>query len=623
MSWVLTHLYEATKNPEHLKKAVEIWEREIQSASSKDLINRTAELYWEIAKAQDALEFYSKSSTNFVNAAITYEKVAKKFPSLKQFYKEHSSYMRAWSELEKAKQRHIEKNYPLSKEHYLEAAKIFGSLEHWNYLENNYLAWAKLEEAEDLSRQDLTEQSSVLFKESADVFEITLKNIKEKQATLEENGRQLIDLIQRVKDLQQTVDAPLIKNLETEEMDAEEKAMLIGLIPYIELRRDYCTARALLDEAKTVYKQGRQAESSLMFESAFEIFDSTLKAHDSIGNELKPLICLCKAWQILTQAEAEGSAELFLEASERFDEARKESTDEKTKNLTTGHSFMCKAMQAGVEYEKTRDQKLCLEAVKLLGSAGILYVKAGFDDASEYVKATQRLFNAYTYIDNATREQDPQQKTRFLIMAEKLLESSSTSYMTAKYPIKSDEIQRLLKEVREEKELSASLSDMLRTSSILSTTETFTAPMPKFEQPVGLGKFEEANIQSKIRIKNSKLQVGSNIELEIELFNVGKGTAKLVKIEQLLPRAFRVTRTPESCRVEDTTLNLMRKSLSPQVAEKISLALKSIERGDFVLSPKILYMDETGKIKSSEPKPLAVEVKEVGISDWLRGTERK
>jgi len=52
---------------------------------------------------------------------------------------------------------------------------------------------------------------------------------------------------------------------------------------------------------------------------------------------------------------------------------------------------------------------------------------------------------------------------------------------------------------------------------------------------------------------------------------------------------------------------------------EIKLMLKPRKKGKFFLTPKIQFMDETGKYKSCEPERLAVTVKELGIRGWLRG----
>ncbi len=38
-----------------------------------------------------------------------------------------------------------------------------------------------------------------------------------------------------------------------------------------------------------------------------------------------------------------------------------------------------------------------------------------------------------------------------------------------------------------------------------------------------------------------------------------------------------------------------------------------------MLKPRILYLDEGGRYKSHEPEPIAITVKELGISGWIRG----
>jgi hypothetical protein len=44
-----------------------------------------------------------------------------------------------------------------------------------------------------------------------------------------------------------------------------------------------------------------------------------------------------------------------------------------------------------------------------------------------------------------------------------------------------------------------------------------------------------------------------------------------------------------------------------------------MSKGMFVMKPRILYLDETGKYRSHEPEPITITVKELGISGWLKG----
>lgn len=622
MSWILTHLYEATKNPEHLIKAIEIWQKEIVSASKRDMVNRVAEFYWEIAKAQDILGGHLEAAENFESASESYMKAAKKFPQLKDFYREYASYMLAWGEFEKAKQYHAEKKYLQAKEHYEKVADIYESTERWNYMAPNYLAWARLEEAEDFSRKEQTEEAIKSFKDAINLFEETKRTIEIKLESIQSRERETMELFEQASDIFEKEKGSIEIKPGTIQ-DEKEKELLVNLIQASDIRCDYCLGRIALEEATTLDQQGHNVASSRGYGSAAKIFERIAGTSEEASGELQPLICLCKAWQNMSQAEAEASSDLYLKASRLFEEAKDLCTDEKSKRLVLGHSHFCRALEAGIRFEDTRDRSHYSEAIQQLGSAASLYVRAGFKGASEYAKATQRLFEAYVYMDDASKETDPQEKAKYYLMAERLLESSTQSYLTAKYPEKSKEVERLLGRVREESEMAASLSEVLLTPAIVSPAEAFTVPMPTSEKAVGLERFENADIEANLILDVSEVNVGEEVGLEIELTNTGKMPAQLLRVEEIIPDGFTVIRAPEFCRVEGSSLNIRRRTLSPLLMEEVKIVIKPMEKGDFHLEPRILYLDETGSLNSYEPDPATLTVKELGISGWLRGPSRR
>ena len=105
-------------------------------------------------------------------------------------------------------------------------------------------------------------------------------------------------------------------------------------------------------------------------------------------------------------------------------------------------------------------------------------MKAGFQNASDYAKAIGLLFDAYVHMDNAKKENDPEKKAKLYAMAEKVLQTSAGSFIKAEHPEKTEQVQRLLEKVKEERELALSLSEVLHTPSIVSTTAAFTTPTP-------------------------------------------------------------------------------------------------------------------------------------------------
>jgi len=553
------------------------------------MFGRIAESYWKIAKAQDVLGERSEAAESFENASESYVKTAEKIPQLKDFYQEHASYMMAWGEFERAKQSHAEKSYMQAKEHYEKAAELHKSTERWSYLAPNYLAWARLEEAEDLSRREETEEARDLFQRATGLFEEAKRSIEIK-----------LRLTQ----------------------DEEERELLVSLAQASDLRRDYCLGRNALEEGRILDRQGDHLASSRRYGSAAETFQRIAGASEEAQMELQPLVCLCQAWQKMTMAEAEASAIMYLEASKLFEKAKAHVDDERSKRLALGHSRFCRALEAGARFEDKNEIAYYNEAIKHLESAARHYVRAGVKSAADYAEATQRLFDAYVYMDNASKDTDPMKRARYYQMAEKVLETSAGSYLMAKHPEKSEEVQRLLGRVREKRELAVTLSQVLHAPTTISTTEVFNAPMPTREKAVGLERFESADIQANLITRRREVGVGEDLELEIELVNAGKAPAQLVKVENIVIEGFELKSYPDICRVEDSYLDMKGRTLSPLKTQELKLVLKPLTKGEFELKPRILYLDEAGKYRSHEPDPVSITVQELGIRGWLRGPTR-
>ncbi len=592
---LLTRLYWLTNKAEYLRKAIETLREAIKSAEKLDMVSLIAESYWKIGKAQDTMGEHLEAASDYERASESYIKAAEKVPQLNDFYQDHATYMQAWKEIEKAKYNHAQRQYGQAKKHYEEAANLHKSTGRWNYLSPNYFAWARLEEAEDLSRREQIRQAIGLFQKAARLF-------REAKSTL-----------QAVED-----------RVENE----DEKDLIKRLIRALGVREKYCLGRIALEEAKILGRQGDNAGSSGKYGFAAEIIEQVLGDIESEPcftsatiakdrQELMPIIYLSKAWQMMKKAEAEASPEFYLEASRLFEEAKEHSASERAKLLALGHSRFCKALEAGARFEDSRDSKFYLDATQHLESAANYYFKAGFEIASEYAVATQRLFDAYVYMDNAKKERDPEKKTRYYIVAEKVLQMSIGSYLKAREPAKSRQVQRLLAKVREEKELAVSLSEVLHAPTITSSTASFATPTPSEETAVGLEKFERASLQANLIVPTKEVQVGEDLKLKMQITNVGKQAILLDKVEGITPPAFELIAKPTYSSLAGMSLDMRGRRLDSLMTEEFSLVLRSFKRGTFEMKPKVIYVDETGSQMVSELEPVTIEVSKVVLPDRI------
>jgi hypothetical protein len=581
-------LYEITSDREFLRKALIAFAKAVEYYQKIGLSSRVAECQWKAATTYDVLGEHLKAAENFALASNNYKSAAENIPQLKSLYQEHAIYMEAWNEIEKARHCHDRQEYRLAKEYFEKAAYLNKSLKKWGYLENNYSAWAQVENAEELSRKEQSEEAIRAFEQASKLFSETKKSLEAQLSNIE---------------------------------DKDEKQMANNMTRASDLRREYCNGRIAIEEAKILDKTGDHLASSGKYSSAAEIFEKIgqILESEQERKEFKSLASLSRAWEKMMLGDAKASPESYLEASVLFEQASKESHSESTGLLALGHSRFCKALEAGTEFADTRDAAMHTRAIKHLESAANYYAKAGFQNASEYAKATGLLFDAYAQMDNAKEEKDPEKKAILYMMAEKVLQTSAGSFMKAEHPEKREQVLRLLEKVRDEKELALSITEVLHAPSIVSTTTSFSAPTPTSEEAVGTERFEHADVQANLITRQRELKVGENLSIELELVNAGKGSAVLTKVTEIIPKGFELAEEPENCRVEDSYINLKGKRLDPLKTEEVKLVLKPTVQGTFSLKPTVLYLDENGKYKSHEPEPVLIVVKELGIKGWLKG----
>jgi KaiC/GvpD/RAD55 family RecA-like ATPase/tetratricopeptide (TPR) repeat protein len=577
---LLNRLYEFTHNPEHLEKSIEAFKDAAESFQKPNLTSRMAECYWKAAQVCNILGEHLKASEYFDCAANSYRKAAENIPQLKTFYLNHALYMEAWTEIEKARHYHARQEYSLAKDHFDKAAQLHASLKQWSYLAPNYAAWAQVELAEELSRKEQGEEALLAFENAAKLFEETKKSVRNEFSKI---------------------------------ANTDEKTMARNLIKSADQRREYCMGRIALEEARILDKRGDHYSSSEKYGSAAATFEKIAEKLESEQDlkELRLITTLSRAWQKMTQAETETEPALYIQASKLFEQAKELSSNERGIMLALGHSRFCRALEAGNKFADTRNPRLHSAALRHLESAANYYLKAGFQKASEYAKATELLLDAYLYMDNAKEEMDPEKKAKLYMMAERVLESSAGAFLKAEHLEKREQVLRLLEKVKEERQLALSLTEVLHAPSIVSTTTAFATPTPTRENAVGLERFENADIQVNVIPRQKELKVFEELHLKVEFINAGKCPAFLTKISDLIPESFDIVQEPETYNVEDTDLNLKGKQLKPLKAEEISIVLRPMDKGTFTVRPKIFYLDEAGHEMSCEPEPEKIDVSEV------------
>jgi KaiC/GvpD/RAD55 family RecA-like ATPase len=186
-------------------------------------------------------------------------------------------------------------------------------------------------------------------------------------------------------------------------------------------------------------------------------------------------------------------------------------------------------------------------------------------------------------------------------MAERLLQVSAECYAKAGHTRKNAQVERLLRKVREDKELALSLNEVFQASSITSSTTSFSAIEPTEEKAVGLERFEHADVQAKIVPHETEIRVGEDANLDIQIVNVGKETVLLSKIANIIPPGFQLSSKPDYCSIEGTSLVMKAKRLEPLEAIEIKIGLRSFIKGPVEVKTQIMCVDQTGRQMTYNP----------------------
>lgn len=580
-------LFQVAHDYNLLKEAFSTLEKAGQAYSAEGIPIRAAETFWRLAKMQDGVDELEDATESFEKAANNYQLVIERYPQLTETVKDHIHYLKAWCEIEAAKNSHQEERFQDASNRYNNASKILSETRKWSFLSAYYEACSLIEEAEACSIEDEWEKALELFNKASKSFRHVLDSQKALPA-----------------------DASAI------EIEAFQD-WLFGA----RVKEKLSLARAILEEARISLKNGRNTESARNYGKAGSMFEELVSdvAEEQARAELKTTSLLCRAWQKMREGEIEVSPARYSEAATLFLEAKDSTKKQKLGLLALGNGALCRALEHCTEFQLKRDNVLYAAAKRQLELAARYYVEAGFKSRSAYVVAYTRFFDALTYVSRAEEELDPVRRKELYILAEKHLQQAVRLFEDGGYTGKKEEVLRHLERVEQGKQLLLTSSEMLSGAAMISGSADVSAPIIARDQPIGLIESESANVQGRINVYPNRLNVGDSVEFLIELINVGRRPAFLVRTEQIAPQDFEIKEKPESYRVEDGCLDMKGKRLDPLKTEEVRLVLKALSKGTFTTKLKILYLDETGKYRSYEPEPTTVKVKELGISGWLKG----
>ena len=120
--------------------------------------------------------------------------------------------------------------------------------------------------------------------------------------------------------------------------------------------------------------------------------------------------------------------------------------------------------------------------------------------------------------------------------------------------------------------------------------------------------FAHPNIKASLMVPK-KVVIGKAFELRLDMVNVSKSQASLIRVNGLIPfAAFKITPLTSWLKLKKGNLSMKRREISAFKTETVKLLLKGKKMGSFVLKPELTYLDDKGKIVFSNPEPFEISV---------------
>ncbi len=572
-------MYKLMRDDELLTKKLNALQQATKIYEAANKITRVAESFWETGITYSLLADHLRASRSYEQASAYFSRASEKIPNLKNYYNDYVSYMLAWVEIERARESHQDGDLESSEKRYSGASDLLEKLQTWSHLKTHYHGCALMESAESKSRNED-------FVNAIDCFEKTAKVFDNSHSELSK------------------------KAMETD--NAEARETVLDFADASLLRKKYCEARSLLDRGRLAHKNGDSLSSRRGYALAKEIFQGVIESsrYDNYQKrEMEGMISLCMALEKMMEAEATISPESYKNAAELFRRAYESSLTQKSALAAKGNANYCMALSASLQFRETKRLDDYMTAKSHLAEAVDNYSRAGLPSTSQWALATERMLDAYVYINNALKEIEPDKKAKNYLAAERLLELSAGIYEKAGYSSRKREVLEALRKVKQERQVTLSLVEVFAAPSIVSNSTALSVLSPTREEPAGLSEFQTANVQIVPTIPNEIISE-EEFQIRLDLINTGNESATIHKIENLIPKGLTVSQNESISFEENGMLDFKGKRLQPMQIYSINFLCKAVEIGHIDFHPKVIFSDKSGKlVMKTLHSPLRILVK--------------
>ena len=392
-----------------------------------------------------AAKNYQKALESFDKAllTLTYAKKSKKIVQLKE-------YLNAWKFIEIAKSFHVNEDHHNARLNYEKASKILEGIRDYKFEAPLYTAWAILENAEYLSKENNHKEAAIEYLKAREHFEEAIE--------------------------------PLSSSQKKRKISEKDKERISLLLVVANIRAQYCNARYQIETARLESKQGNHLLAAELYSKASALFEKICQTYriKREKDELRAVFYLCKAWENMEQAEDEQESSLYASASELFEKASIIFPEKCMKQLSLGNSLYCSALKYGSYFDKSIDfnekSNFYKKIKTLLRESSKNYQLGGFEHDAQWALATSTVFDGIWQLIQSDNEIDFSRKNQYLNIATNYLNSAINLFEKAGYTDKKEDIFKYLEMIKAEKAILTSALEVIEKPAISASSIGISAP---------------------------------------------------------------------------------------------------------------------------------------------------
>ncbi len=124
-------------------------------------------------------------------------------------------------------------------------------------------------------------------------------------------------------------------------------------------------------------------------------------------------------------------------------------------------------------------------------------------------------------------------------------------------------------------------------------------------------RFAHVNLQTHLMVRK-EVMVGEELEMRLDLVNASRKPGVFIKVEGIIPSdGFKVTALSPNFDFKNFCIETKNKEIGAFQVVTVKLTLQALKAGVFNSNPKVVYLDELGKTKTSTIIPVKIHVEPV------------